>query len=61
MSKKVKVGIFLVGGIVLFCVGLFLIGSRQQLFTHHFVVYTEFNNIDTLQTGHGTRVGNGCG
>lgn len=56
MPKKIKVGIFLVGGIVLFCVGLFLIGSRRQLFTRHFVVYTEFNNIDTLQTGAKVRV-----
>ncbi len=56
MSKKVKVGIFLVGGIALFCVGLFLIGSREQLFAHHFVIYTQFNNVDTLQTGAKVRV-----
>jgi phospholipid/cholesterol/gamma-HCH transport system substrate-binding protein len=56
MSRAVKVGIFLVGGIVLFCVGLFLIGSEAQLFARHFVVYTDFNDIDTLQTGAKVRV-----
>jgi phospholipid/cholesterol/gamma-HCH transport system substrate-binding protein len=56
MSRTIKVGVFLVGGIVLFCVGLFLIGTHSQIFTHHFTVYTEFNNIDTLQTGAKVRV-----
>ena len=56
MSKKVKVGIFLVGGIALFCVGLFLVGSEEQLFGSHFTVYTDFKDIDTLQTGAKVRV-----
>lgn len=56
MSTAIKVGIFLVSGILLFCVGLFLIGSQAQLFASHFVVYTNFNNIDALQTGATVRV-----
>lgn len=56
MSTAIKVGIFLVAGIVLFCIGLFLIGNQAQLFGSHFVVYTQFNNIDTLQTGATVRV-----
>lgn len=56
MSRAIKVGVFLVAGIVLFCIGLFLIGSRAQFFTHHFTVYTEFNDVDTLQTGAKVRV-----
>jgi phospholipid/cholesterol/gamma-HCH transport system substrate-binding protein len=56
MSRAIKVGIFLVGGVVLFCVGLFLTGSRAQLFGHHFVVYTQFNDINTLQPGAMVRV-----
>jgi len=56
VSRAVKVGIFLVAGIVLFCVVLFLIGSEEQLFAHHFSVYTQFSNIDTLQTGAKVRV-----
>lgn len=56
MSKPVKVGIFLVGGIAVFCVGLFLIGTRKQLFGHHFVAYVEFGNVDSLQAGSMVRV-----
>lgn len=53
MSKKTKlwVGIFIVGGVLLFCVGLFLIGSREQVFAHHFQIYTEMADMQTLQTG----------
>jgi phospholipid/cholesterol/gamma-HCH transport system substrate-binding protein len=57
MPRNVKVGVFIVGGIVLFCLGLFLIGSRTQLFGGHFTAYTEFNNIDTLTAGASVRVG----
>lgn len=57
MSRAVKVGIFLVGGVVLFCVGLFLVGSRADLFGNRYTIYTEFNNIDTIQTGAKVRVG----
>lgn len=57
MSRAVKVGVFLVGGIVLFCVGLFLVGTRADLFGNRFTVYTAFNNIDTIQTGAKVRVG----
>ncbi|HUK46351.1 MAG TPA: MlaD family protein [Terriglobales bacterium] len=56
MSHPIKVGIFLVGGILLFSIGLFLIGSESQLFGHHFTVYAQFNNIDTLTTGAKVRV-----
>lgn len=56
MSKSIKVGIFLVGGIAVFCLGLFLIGSRKQLFGHHFVAYVRFRNVDTLEPGSMVRV-----
>lgn len=56
MSTAIKVGIFVVGGIVLFCVGLFLIGSKAQLFGHHFTVYAEFADISTIQGGAKVRV-----
>lgn len=57
MSRPVKVGIFVVGGIALFCAGLFLIGSSARLFGSHFVVYARFNNIASLATGATVRVG----
>lgn len=55
-KKKVLVGVFLIGGAVLFALGLFLIGSSQGLFASHFTVYTGFNNIDTLVPGAKVRV-----
>lgn len=57
MSRTVKVGVFIVGGILLFCLGVFLIGSKTQLFGSHFTAYVEFNNIDTLTKGASVRVG----
>lgn len=57
MARSVKVGIFIAGGIALFCVGLFLIGSRAQLFGSHFTAYAEFSNVDTLVAGSTVRVG----
>src|SRR6185437_10249215 len=55
-SKKLKVGLFLVTGAVLFAVGLFLIGTANQFFAHHYEIYTEFKNVDTIQSGAKIRV-----
>jgi phospholipid/cholesterol/gamma-HCH transport system substrate-binding protein len=56
MSKSVKVGILIVAGVVLFGLGLFLIGSSKQLFTHHYSIYTEFNNIASITKGANVQV-----
>lgn len=55
-KKSILLGVFIIGGVLLFCVGLFLIGSRKQLFSHHFEVYTEMSKMDTLQSGATVRV-----
>lgn len=55
-KKKLLLGIFLVGGVLLFSFGLFLIGSRKQIFAHHFTVYTEMAKMDTMQAGAPVRV-----
>src|SRR5581483_2671526 len=55
-SKQAWVGIFIVGGVLLFCVGLFIIGSSQQLFQGHFRAYTRFGALDTLTKGARVRV-----
>lgn len=57
MSKTVKVGLFFVIGIALFCAGLFLIGSSAHLFGSHFMIYARFNNVHTLTSGATVRVG----
>lgn len=56
-KRKLILGIFIIGGVLLFCFGLFLIGSRKQLFSHHFTVYTEMPSMQTLQSGATVRVG----
>lgn len=55
-KKKTIVGIFLIGGVLLFAVGLFLIGNSKQFFAHHFEIYTEFNKLATLTPGATVRV-----
>ena len=50
------VGAFVLGGLLLFAVGLFLIGDRRMLFEDRFEVYAEFAKIAGLQTGATVRV-----
>lgn len=55
-KHPVAVGVFVVGGVLLFAVGLFLIGNRRMLFNDTFEVYAEFANISGLQNGAKVRV-----
>lgn len=55
-SNKFWVGVFLVGGILLFTIGLYVIGSFNQVFGGHFEVYTDFAAVDTLTKGARVRV-----
>ncbi len=56
MSRKAEVGAFLLSGTILFAAGLFLIGSRQKVFSRGFEVYTEFSSVGGLQTGADVKV-----
>nr|AEQ20290.1 ABC-type transport system protein [uncultured bacterium CSLG7] len=55
-SRKASVGAFLIGGTLLFGVGLFLIGSRQKVFSRGFHVYADFKSVSGLETGANVRV-----
>lgn len=44
-------GVFLIGGIVLFGVGLFLIAGPNKLFSHSLDIYAYFTNVGGLNTG----------
>lgn len=55
-TKKVVVGIFVGGCLLLFGVGLFLIGSSNQLFSKSFKVYAEFSKITGIVDGSKVRV-----
>lgn len=54
--RLISIGAFVVGGLLLFAVGLFLIGSRRMLFDETFEAYAEFANIAGLQNGAIVRV-----
>jgi phospholipid/cholesterol/gamma-HCH transport system substrate-binding protein len=53
-KREVWVGAFVLGGVLLFAAGLFLIGERRLLFTNQFEVGTTFNKVTGVQVG--TRV-----
>jgi phospholipid/cholesterol/gamma-HCH transport system substrate-binding protein len=56
VARAAGVGVFVLGGLLLFAVGLFMIGDRQMAFADKFVLYTEFAKITGLQPGAIVRV-----
>lgn len=56
-TRSVFVGGFVLAGLLVFAVGLFLIGNRRMLFQQTFEVYAEFANVAGLQNGAAVRVG----
>ncbi len=55
-ARAIGVGAFVIGGLVLFSVGLFLIGDRRMLFRKTFEVRSQFSRISGLQSGAKVRV-----
>jgi len=55
-ARLAGVGVFVVGGLALFALGLFMIGDRQMAFARKFTVYTEFTKITGLQPGAVVRI-----
>jgi len=55
-TRAIGVGIFVLGGLLLFAVALFLVGDRRGLFSDSFVVYSEFRTLSGLQVGTTVRV-----
>jgi phospholipid/cholesterol/gamma-HCH transport system substrate-binding protein len=55
-SRLIAVGTFLIAGVVLFALGLFLIGDRRGLFAERFDVYAEFSELAGLENGAAVRV-----
>jgi len=50
-SRYVAVGIFIIAGITLFALGIFLVGSRHEAFSRHVFLYTEFTDLDGIAKG----------
>jgi phospholipid/cholesterol/gamma-HCH transport system substrate-binding protein len=55
-NRMIGVGLFVLGGALLFAVGLFMVGSRRMLFTNRFDVRADFGKISGLQKGAKVRV-----
>jgi len=55
-ARLIGVGAFVLGGLVLFAAGLFLIGDRRGLFRENFEVYAEFSKLAGLENGATVRV-----
>ncbi|MEX1129307.1 MAG: MlaD family protein [Vicinamibacterales bacterium] len=55
-NRLAAVGAFVIAGILLFAVGLFLIGNRRLMFSDTFEVYAEFSKVAGLQNGAMVRV-----
>ena len=52
MSRRnIAVGIFIIAGLTLFGLGIFLVGSRHEAFTHHVLLFTEFADLDGITKG----------
>jgi phospholipid/cholesterol/gamma-HCH transport system substrate-binding protein len=55
-TRTAAVGAFVIIGLAVFAVGLFLIGNRRMLFERNFEIYAQFSNISGLQNGALVRV-----
>jgi phospholipid/cholesterol/gamma-HCH transport system substrate-binding protein len=55
-SRAVGAGAFVLVGVLLFTVALFMIGERRSLFARRFPVYTEFASVGQLEIGASVRI-----
>ncbi len=51
VKQNVKLGAFVAGGLVLFLIALFFIGSEKNIFAKTFVISAVFRNIEGLKEG----------
>ena len=54
-AEKIKIGMFTIAGLLLLCIGLFMIGSGQSFFGKTFKLYGDFHNIGGLVKGNVVR------
>jgi phospholipid/cholesterol/gamma-HCH transport system substrate-binding protein len=57
MLRTVRLGVFIVGTLTILAAGIFLIGSRQFLFSSTYQLKTNFKNVSGLTSGAEVRVG----
>jgi phospholipid/cholesterol/gamma-HCH transport system substrate-binding protein len=56
ISNAAKMGAFMILGFLVFATGLFFIGDRHKVFSHHYVLYADFGKLSGLQKGAAVRV-----
>ncbi|MFT5847274.1 MlaD family protein [Psychroserpens sp.] len=54
-SQKLRLGVFVLIGTILFIVGVYLIGQRQNMFKKIFTISAFFQNVNGLQKGNNVR------
>jgi phospholipid/cholesterol/gamma-HCH transport system substrate-binding protein len=52
---KVRLGLFIIGGVALFLVALFILGKQKNLFNPVFNLTTQFRNVSGLEVGSNIR------
>lgn len=54
-SQRAKIGLFTLVGIAILLAGIFVIGSKRNIFGNTFTVYGTFKNVGGLQIGNNVR------
>jgi len=54
-GNKIRLGVFVTVGVLLFIIGIYFIGERQQMFTPTFEISATFKDIGGLQVGNNVR------
>ncbi|MFY0714528.1 MCE family protein [Seonamhaeicola sp. NFXS20] len=54
-NEKLRLGIFVIIGLLLFVVAIYLIGNRQNMFVKTFTISANFNNVNGLIQGNNVR------
>ena len=52
---KIRLGLFIIGGLVIFVIAIFIIGKQEHLFDPVFKISTTFKNVSGLETGSNVR------
>lgn len=52
---KIRLGLFVLGGVTLFILGIFIIGKQKNLFNPVFKLTSTFSNVSGLQVGNNIR------
>ena len=57
MSRAARLGAFIVGTLAILAAGIFIIGSKQYLFSSTYQLKAQFDNVAGLDAGGDVRVG----